>query len=82
MRRLRLSKLLVLQSPPKRPNHTLRFSIWLVYGEGEVHESRFRCGRCRTPLVPADEENLGRYSCSACGERALQRDQFSQLMWD
>jgi len=57
-----------------------RFYVHLEYDDGKVYEQAFRCGRCRTLLVVADEFHLEKYACKFCGQHSLVRG--TEMMWD
>jgi len=57
-----------------------RFYVHLEYDDGKVYEQAFRCGRCRTLLVIADEFHLEKYACKSCGRQSLV--QGDEVMWD
>ncbi|TLS78286.1 hypothetical protein FE236_00560 [Mariprofundus erugo] len=58
-----------------------RFYVHLKYDDGQVYEIPFRCGHCRTPLVPANEDELDRYTCKECGQHTLEHGS-PVKMWD
>ena len=57
-----------------------RFYVHLEYDDGIVYETHFRCGKCRTPLVAANENVLESYACKECGKQSLVRG--SEMLWD
>ena len=56
-----------------------RFYVRVIYDEGEVFETIFRCGKCRAGLVEMNKL-VGKYSCSKCGNQSL--EEFPGIMWD
>jgi len=56
-----------------------RFYVKVVYGNNEVFETKFRCGKCRKALVSANK-SIERYRCKECGYEALEQE--CQIMWD
>lgn len=57
-----------------------RFYFFIEYDEGETYTPAFRCGKCRTPLIPADESKLEKYACKECGKHTLVRG--AEMLWD
>ena len=57
-----------------------RFYFFIEYDKGEIYTPAFRCGRCRTPLIPADESKLEKYACKGCGKHTLVRG--AEMLWD
>lgn len=56
-----------------------RFYVRVIYDEGNVFETAFRCGKCRAGLVELDKP-VEEYSCGKCGSRSL--EEFPGMCWD
>jgi hypothetical protein len=56
-----------------------RFYIKVVYDEGKVFGTKFRCGKCRVGLAEMDKPVEG-YCCGSCGRKSL--EEFLGINWD
>ena len=56
-----------------------RFYFKVTYDEGEVFETKFRCGKCRAGLMELNKP-VNEYSCRKCGSRSL--EEFPGICWD
>ena len=68
----------VLACPSCKTLHE-RFYVRVIYDEGEVFETIFRCGKCRAGLVELDKL-VEAYRCRKCGSQSL--EEFPGIMWD
>lgn len=66
-----------------------RFHVRIVYDEGQIYETHFKCRRCRSQLRPAERTGeafleyaraVDSYSCRKCGEKALETN--GVVLWD
>ena len=56
-----------------------RFYVQVSYDEGDVIETKFRCGKCRAGLVELDKPVI-EHSCGKCGNQSL--EEFPGINWD
>lgn len=65
---------------PKCETLNQRFYIRLSRGNETLFETKFRCGKCRSALMPISDEDVPNCRCSSCGSKSLERE--CTLMWD
>lgn len=57
-----------------------RFYVKILYDQGSVYESEFKCSKCKKELADVSDEDLTKYQCPQCNNKSLM--EFPMLMWD
>lgn len=57
-----------------------RFYARIEYGDNQIYETKFRCGKCRSDFVEMTHP-IDYYNCKKCGQQSLEHSG-EMMLWD